>query len=284
MIEKKLLGDKTKGGFYKKTKERHPRRSTPRPLEYRAEGEGEVRRRSRRRQERRRRRASACGSRRRRRRPAGAVRVEGAAASLAYAARRIGEIADDVVNIDSAMKWGYGWELGPFETWDALGFAETRRAHGEGRLQAARLDQEDDGARARPASTAARPRADLLRRRSARRQARARRRARDPLAALRARATRCSRTTAPRRGTSATACLPQVQDQGELHRRRRHRDDPRRRVERARARLPRLVIGNQGEPSASARTSSWSSMAAGQKHWATDRDRRARRYSTRRSA
>ena len=23
------------------------------------------------------------------------------------------------------MKWGYNWELGPFETWDALGFAET---------------------------------------------------------------------------------------------------------------------------------------------------------------
>ena len=23
------------------------------------------------------------------------------------------------------MKWGYNWELGPFETWDALGFVET---------------------------------------------------------------------------------------------------------------------------------------------------------------
>ena len=42
--------------------------------------------------------------------------------SLAYAARRVGEIADDVVAIDDAMKWGYNWELGPFETWDALGF------------------------------------------------------------------------------------------------------------------------------------------------------------------
>jgi 3-hydroxyacyl-CoA dehydrogenase len=30
-----------------------------------------------------------------------------------------------VVAIDDAMKWGYNWELGPFETWDALGFAET---------------------------------------------------------------------------------------------------------------------------------------------------------------
>jgi 3-hydroxyacyl-CoA dehydrogenase len=42
--------------------------------------------------------------------------------SLAYSARRIGEIADDVVAVDDAMKWGYNWELGPFETWDALGF------------------------------------------------------------------------------------------------------------------------------------------------------------------
>src|SRR5207253_595859 len=45
--------------------------------------------------------------------------------SLAYASRRIGEIADDVVSVDEAMKWGYNWELGPFETWDAMGFDET---------------------------------------------------------------------------------------------------------------------------------------------------------------
>jgi len=45
--------------------------------------------------------------------------------SLAYAARRIPEITDSVEAIDNAMKWGYGWELGPFETWDALGFAAT---------------------------------------------------------------------------------------------------------------------------------------------------------------
>lgn len=42
-----------------------------------------------------------------------------------YAARRIGEICDDVVNIDNAMKWGYAWELGPFEVWDALGVKES---------------------------------------------------------------------------------------------------------------------------------------------------------------
>jgi 3-hydroxyacyl-CoA dehydrogenase len=38
-----------------------------------------------------------------------------------YAARRIPEIADSVVDADRAMRWGFGWELGPFEIWDALG-------------------------------------------------------------------------------------------------------------------------------------------------------------------
>jgi len=42
-------------------------------------------------------------------------------ATLAYASRRIPEIADDYVNIDRALRWGFGWELGPFETWDAYG-------------------------------------------------------------------------------------------------------------------------------------------------------------------
>ncbi|WP_375772172.1 3-hydroxyacyl-CoA dehydrogenase/enoyl-CoA hydratase family protein [Archangium gephyra] len=40
---------------------------------------------------------------------------------LAYASRRIPEIADDVVNIDRGMRWGFAWDLGPFETWDAYG-------------------------------------------------------------------------------------------------------------------------------------------------------------------
>ncbi|XXM70448.1 3-hydroxyacyl-CoA dehydrogenase NAD-binding domain-containing protein [Lysinibacillus sphaericus] len=40
---------------------------------------------------------------------------------LTYSAELHGEIADDIVAIDRAMKWGFGWELGPFETWDAIG-------------------------------------------------------------------------------------------------------------------------------------------------------------------
>jgi 3-hydroxyacyl-CoA dehydrogenase len=38
-----------------------------------------------------------------------------------YAARRIPGIADTIVDVDRAMRWGFGWELGPFEMWDAIG-------------------------------------------------------------------------------------------------------------------------------------------------------------------
>ena len=41
--------------------------------------------------------------------------------TLIYSADLLGEIADDVTQIDNAMKWGFGWEVGPFETWDAIG-------------------------------------------------------------------------------------------------------------------------------------------------------------------
>jgi 3-hydroxyacyl-CoA dehydrogenase len=45
--------------------------------------------------------------------------------SLAYAARRIPEISDEIVNVDRAVRWGFSHELGPFEIWDALGVRET---------------------------------------------------------------------------------------------------------------------------------------------------------------
>ena len=41
--------------------------------------------------------------------------------TLAYASRRIPEISDDLVNIDRALRWGFAWDLGPFEVWDAYG-------------------------------------------------------------------------------------------------------------------------------------------------------------------
>lgn len=42
-----------------------------------------------------------------------------------YAANRIGEVADTLIDIDRAMKAGFNWELGPFEMWDAAGVAES---------------------------------------------------------------------------------------------------------------------------------------------------------------
>jgi 3-hydroxyacyl-CoA dehydrogenase len=54
------------------------------------------------------------------------------AASLAYAAMRVGEICDDVSAVDRAVRWGFNWTLGPFEIWDALGFRDvTERLRAE---------------------------------------------------------------------------------------------------------------------------------------------------------
>jgi 3-hydroxyacyl-CoA dehydrogenase len=56
------------------------------------------------------------------------------AATFVYAANRVPEICDDIAQIDRAMRWGYAWELGPFELWDALGVKETvARMQAEGR-------------------------------------------------------------------------------------------------------------------------------------------------------
>ncbi len=53
--------------------------------------------------------------------------------TLIYTFKRIPEIADDIVNVDNAMRWGFNWELGPFEMFDAIGVAGfVARAEGEG--------------------------------------------------------------------------------------------------------------------------------------------------------
>jgi len=64
------------------------------------------------------------------------------AATLLYSARLLGEIADDVVNVDRAMRWGFAWDLGPFETWDAIGLVESvERMRAEGREIPAVVDE-----------------------------------------------------------------------------------------------------------------------------------------------
>jgi 3-hydroxyacyl-CoA dehydrogenase len=133
MVERKWLGDKTKGGFYRKGKDGAIETLDPSTLAYRARGGNkEIR--------------NWCkelaaiedpAERLRKlvaidRVPAADARDGKAQAarfawkllsrSMAYAAHRVGEITGDIVSIDEAMRWGYNWELGPFEMWDALGF------------------------------------------------------------------------------------------------------------------------------------------------------------------
>ncbi len=51
-----------------------------------------------------------------------------------YSAERIPEISDRVVEVDRALRWGFGFQFGPFEMWDAVGFEPAaRRMESEGR-------------------------------------------------------------------------------------------------------------------------------------------------------
>jgi 3-hydroxyacyl-CoA dehydrogenase len=122
MVEKKLLGDKTRGGFYRRAKDGSVETLDPATLSYRPRGgDKEIRNATKELgkvedpRERVRKLVATPGK-------TGELAWKVLSRSLAYSARRIGEIADDVVAVDDAMKWGYNWELGPFETWDALGF------------------------------------------------------------------------------------------------------------------------------------------------------------------
>ena len=54
---------------------------------------------------------------------------------LLYAANRVPEISDSIQDVDHAMRWGFNWEMGPFEMWDALGVATVaERLQKEGRV------------------------------------------------------------------------------------------------------------------------------------------------------
>ena len=62
--------------------------------------------------------------------------------TLLYSAKRIPEIADDVCNVDNAMKWGFNWTLGPFETWDAVGVqGSVARMKAEGKTIPANVEK-----------------------------------------------------------------------------------------------------------------------------------------------
>ena len=123
MVAKGYLGDKSGSGFYKKAKGADGKREilslNLATLEY--EPQVKVRFDS---------LGAAKGEEQVGKRVAAVLRGDDKAARfaekvtlsvLAYASRRIPEIADDIVNIDRGMRWGFGWDLGPFETWDAIG-------------------------------------------------------------------------------------------------------------------------------------------------------------------
>jgi 3-hydroxyacyl-CoA dehydrogenase len=132
MIERKWLGDKTNGGFYKKVKgsdgqedrlaldwktlEYRPRQKPKFPALEMAKNVEEIGPRLR----------LLLGM-------DGAQRADKASAFLwpalcdlwNYSANRIPEISDTIVEIDRAMRLGFNWELGPFELWDAAGVEAT---------------------------------------------------------------------------------------------------------------------------------------------------------------
>ncbi|HEX8789332.1 MAG TPA: 3-hydroxyacyl-CoA dehydrogenase/enoyl-CoA hydratase family protein, partial [Polyangiaceae bacterium] len=142
MVERKLLGDKTKGGFYRRGKTGEIDTFDPKTLEYRARGgDKEIRNATKEiakiedPRERVRKLVAAPGK-------TGAFAWKVISRSLSYAARRLGEITDDVGAIDDAMKWGYNWELGPFETWEALGIDATiERMKKDGLALPANIDE-----------------------------------------------------------------------------------------------------------------------------------------------
>jgi 3-hydroxyacyl-CoA dehydrogenase len=133
MVKKGLLGDKVKGGFFRKTRGEKAETAF---LDWKT-GEYVPARRP---------RFASVEATKGIDDPAARVRAvmagTDAAATLAwrnlrdtllYAFARIPEIADDVVNVDRAMRWGFNWELGPFELLDAIGVPElVRRAERDG--------------------------------------------------------------------------------------------------------------------------------------------------------
>ncbi len=135
MIERGLLGEKAGAGFYKKAKDEQGKRVILAlnldTLEY--EEQPKVR-------------FDSIGAARSLDTPQEKVRTmvwsDDAAGRFAwkvtaetciYSAQLLGTIADDIVNVDRALRWGFNYDLGPFETWDAIGVAESvERMRAEG--------------------------------------------------------------------------------------------------------------------------------------------------------
>jgi 3-hydroxyacyl-CoA dehydrogenase len=144
MLEKKLLGDKTKGGFYKKSTDAEGKRQILEldlsTFEYKPQEKTKF--------------ASLDAAKAQEDLPArlkmlvwgkdnvGEFLWKTISRTLRYSANRIPEIANTIVEIDNAIKWGFGWEIGVFETWDAIGVKESvERMRGEGQAVPANVEQ-----------------------------------------------------------------------------------------------------------------------------------------------
>jgi 3-hydroxyacyl-CoA dehydrogenase len=127
MMEKKWLGNKTKQGFYKKTKDAKGKKEKLaldyNSLEYAPAQKPKF---------------SSIDSAKKiediRTRlkavfnaadTAGEVAREYLSNNFIYAANRVPEISDTIVGVDNAIRWGYNHELGPFESWDAVGLKDS---------------------------------------------------------------------------------------------------------------------------------------------------------------
>jgi 3-hydroxyacyl-CoA dehydrogenase len=151
MLERKMLGDKTKGGFYKKSKgpdgheerlaldwktlEYHPRHKPKFPALDMAKNVEETGPRVRM-------LLGLEGGGPQKGDKAGAFLWAALSDLWTYSANRIPEISDTVVEIDRAMKLGFNWEMGPFELWDAAGVEATvTRMKKEGKTVAANVEK-----------------------------------------------------------------------------------------------------------------------------------------------
>jgi 3-hydroxyacyl-CoA dehydrogenase len=151
MLERKWLGDKTKGGFYKKAKstgqederlaldwktlEYHPRKKPKFPALDMAKNVEQTAARLKM-------LLGLDGSGPQKNDRAGAFLWSALSDLWTYSANRIPEISDSIVEIDRAMRLGFNWELGPFELWDAAGVEATiERMKKEDRPIAANVEQ-----------------------------------------------------------------------------------------------------------------------------------------------
>ncbi len=152
MLQKKWLGDKTKGGFYKKAKggpgkederfaldwktlEYHPRQKPKFPALDMAKSIEDTGTRLRT-------LLGLDGAGPQKGDKAGAFLWSALTDLWTYSANRVPEISNSVVEIDRAMRLGFNWELGPFELWDAAGVETTvARMKKEGKPVAANVER-----------------------------------------------------------------------------------------------------------------------------------------------